>query len=116
MASTQAPYSAMRDLKWSPAEKTIARKAFDLALRREIDAVIREAKDRAASIEHPSELWDLERWLTQRRKEIDGKFDFRYSVLPVVFGNLLREGRLTEQDLQGLEQDKLGFIRRFSSF
>jgi hypothetical protein len=115
MAPTQAPYSAMRDLKWSPAEKTIAHKAFDLALRREIDVVIREAKDRAAGIEHPSELWDLERWLTQRRKEIDGKFDFRYSVLPVVFGNLLREGCLTEQDLHGLEQDKLGFIRRFSN-
>ncbi len=31
--------------KWSPAEKTIARKAFDLALHRELDAVIREAKE-----------------------------------------------------------------------
>jgi hypothetical protein len=29
----------MRDLKWSRAEKTLARKAFDLALQREFEAV-----------------------------------------------------------------------------
>jgi hypothetical protein len=37
-------YDAVRDLKWSPAEKVVARKAFDLALRRELEAVIIEAK------------------------------------------------------------------------
>jgi hypothetical protein len=30
----------MRDLNWSPAEKAIARKAFDRALGRELEAVI----------------------------------------------------------------------------
>ncbi|HEY3839867.1 MAG TPA: hypothetical protein VGL72_25020, partial [Bryobacteraceae bacterium] len=49
----------IRDLKWSPAEKAIARKAFDLASGRELDAAIREAKDRAAKITQPSGLWDL---------------------------------------------------------
>ena len=112
MAPTQAPYTEMRDLKWSPAEKAIARKAFDLALRRELDAVISEAKDRAARIKQPSELWDLEGYLTQRRKDIDRLYDYRYSVLPLVFGSLISEGRLTEQDLHGLGEDKLEFIRR----
>jgi hypothetical protein len=36
MASLPRPgalgYDAMRDLKWSPAEKAVARKAFDRAL------------------------------------------------------------------------------------
>ena len=109
------PYSDLRNLKWSPAEKTIARQAFDLALHRELDAVIREAKDRAATITQPSQLWDLERWLTQRRKEIDRFFDFRYSVLPLVFANLIRQGRLSEDDLHGLGQDKLTFIRWHAS-
>ncbi len=110
MAPTLAP--DMREINWSPAEKAIARKAFDLALQRELDAVIREAKDRAAKIEQPPQLWDLERWLTERRKEIDRQFDYRYSVLPAVLGNLIREGLLSEQDLHGLADDKLTFIRR----
>ncbi len=110
MVSRQAPYTEMRDLKWSPTEKAIARKAFDLALRGELEAVIHEVKDRAAKITEPSELWELERYLTERRKDIDLRYDYRYSVLPLVFRNLLRDGRLTEQDLHGLAEDKLKLV------
>jgi hypothetical protein len=81
-------------------------------LRRELDAVMREAKERAARIETPSELWELEEWLTRHRLEIDRKYDYRYSALPLVFAVLFREGRLTEDDLVGLGQDKLERIRR----
>jgi hypothetical protein len=106
----------MREWKWSPAEKTAARRAFDKALSRELDAVIREARDRAARITEASELWELERWLTQRRLAIDRKYDYRYSVLPHVFANLLRDGSLNEDDLHGLDQHKLDAIRRIASF
>ena len=83
-----------RERTWSPAEKTAARKAFNLALERELESIIEEAKARAASITRPSELWELESWLTRRRHEIDNKYDFRYSVLPGVFATLLREERI----------------------
>src|ERR1700761_1025430 len=72
----------MQDLKWSATEKIIARKAFNLALEWELQAVILEAKSMAAKIQKPSSLWDLEQYLTQRRREIDRIYDYRYSVLP----------------------------------
>jgi hypothetical protein len=109
------PDAAMRPLKWSSKEKAIARRAFDRALARELKTALRESKDLAAKIEEPSGLWELERFLTQRRKEIDRKYDFRYSVLPFVFANLFRDNRLTEDDLEGLPQDKLDLIRRIAS-
>jgi hypothetical protein len=59
-------YEAMRDLKWSPAEKAVARKAFDLALKRELEAVIIEAKKQAGNVRQPSDLWELERFLSKR--------------------------------------------------
>ena len=68
-----------------------------------------------ARIEEPSELWDLESWLTERRREIDRRYDYRYSILPLVFAQLLRDGRLTEDDLRGLGQEKLDLIRRASA-
>ena len=105
----------MYELKWSHAEKKVARRAFDLALGKELDALILEAKDRAAKIVEPSELWDLEGWLTQRRREIDRRYDYRYSILPLVFAHLLRDGCLTEDDLHGLEQEKIDLIRRASA-
>jgi len=113
MASSGAldQHPMMRELKWSPAEKAIARKAFDRALQQELEEVIRETKEMAAKIAEPSELWELEHYLTKRRKEIDRKYDYKYSVLPMVFGVLIREGRLREEELHGLGEDKLGHIR-----
>jgi len=108
-------YDAMRDLNWSREEKAIARKAFDRALHRELEAVVIGAKNRAAKIQQPSDLWDLERYLTDRRTEIDHKYEYKYSVLILVFGNLIQQGVLSEQELQGLSQDKLDAIRRYAN-
>lgn len=105
----------MHDLKWSPAEKASARKAFDKALQLELREIIERVKNMATKIEQASDLWDLERWLTQRHLTIDRKYDYRYSVLPLVFATLLREGRLSENDLQGLGREKLELIQRIAS-
>jgi hypothetical protein len=110
--ATSGRGTLMRDLKWSSAEKAIARKAFDRALERELEAVILEAKSKAAKIQESSGLWELEQYLTQRRQEIDRKYDYRYSVLPLVLANLLSGGRLNENELHGLGEDKLGYIHR----
>jgi hypothetical protein len=107
--------TAMQDLKWSATEKVIARKAFNLALERELQAVILEAKSMAAKIQEPSGLWDLEQYLTQRRREIDRIYDYRYSVLPLVLAKLLSNGRLVEDELHGLGEDKRGWIQRCNS-
>jgi hypothetical protein len=105
-----------RDLKWSRSEKAIARKAFDAALERELHEVIQEAKQMASQIQQASDLWDLEHYLTQRRKEIDRKYDYRHSQLTHVFGKLLCENRLREEHLRGLREDKLKSIRSHAKF
>ena len=53
----------------------------------------------------------MEHYLTERRKEIDRKYDYRYSQLTHVFGRLLYEGRVSEEELRGLGEDKLKSIR-----
>jgi len=64
----------------------------------------------------PADLWDLEHYLTERHKEIDRKYDYRYSQLTQVFGKLLYEQRLRQEDLHGLREDKLKPIRSFAKF
>ena len=44
------------------------------------------------------------------------KYDCRYSQLTLVFGKLLRESRLGEEELCGLRQDKLESIRSYARF
>src|SRR5215469_12961655 len=100
--------------RWSREEKILARKAFEGALGREFERLIRKIKEMASKIEQPSQLWDLEYYLSQRRKEIDQKYDYRYSQLPMVFGLLIREGKLKEQELSGLGEDKIEHIRKWA--
>ena len=69
-----------------------------------------------AQIQQSSDLGDLEHYLTQRRKEIDRKYDYRYSQLTQVFGRLLYEKRLREEELRGLREDKLNPIRSLAKF
>ena len=69
--------------------ETRCRRAFDLALSRELASVIREAKERGQWIREASNLWEMEGWLAARRLHIDRSFDFRYSVLPIVFATLI---------------------------
>jgi photoprotection regulator FRP-like protein len=109
-------YVKQRDLMWSRTAKTIARKAFEDALKRELHEVMQEAKKMASQIKQPSDLWDLEHYLTRRRKEIDCKYDCRYSQLTHVFGKLLQECRLGEEQLRGLREDKLESIRSYAKF
>jgi len=106
-----------REWNWSHAEKQTARRAFDRALDEEKEAAIRELKERVARIrsaEDIDDLWALEDWLRRRRKGIDDKFDYRYSVLPEVFARLLFEGAIEEADLSGLAREKVDEIRRIA--
>ena len=100
---------------WSRSQKLIARKVFDAALKRELHEVMKEAKQKADQIRKPADVWELERYLTQRRKDIDRKYEFRSSRLTRVFGTLLFEGRITEEELRGLGEDKMKAIRSCAS-
>jgi Photoprotection regulator fluorescence recovery protein len=106
----------LRDLKWSPSEKKIARAAFDAALDMALAKVIAEFKTRAGAATTPSDLWEIEDYLRQQRREIDEMFDYRYSQLPLVFARLIREGYLDESSLSGLSEEKLEIIRSYFSF
>jgi hypothetical protein len=70
----------------------------------------------ANRIKEPANVWELEHYLTERRKEIDRKYDYRYSQLTQVFGRLLYEKRLREEELRGLREDKLKSIHSCAKF
>ena len=115
-SATHDSYPYQNEPIWSRSEKVIARKAFDAALGRELHEVMQEAKKMASQIQGSSDLWDLEHYLTQHRKEIDRKYDYRSSRLTQVFGRLLYEKRLREEELRGLREDKLKAIRSCAKF
>jgi len=114
--ATEGSYPYQNEPIWSKSEKAVARRAFDAALRRELHEVIQRAKQMASQIQEPADLWKLEDYLAGCRREIDRKYDYRYSQLRHVFGRLLYEKRLSEEELHGLGEDKLKSIRFLAKF
>ena len=74
-----------------------------------------EFKARAASAAEPQDMWAVQDYLAKKGREIDEKYDYRYSQLVLVFARLVREGRLKEEQLEGLAEEKLSFIARLLS-
>lgn len=110
----RSPYQ--NQLNWSKSEWLIARRAFDAALKRELHEIIQQSKQKASQIREPADVWELERYLTRRRKDIDQKYQFRNSRLKDDLGRLLYANRLLEEGLQGLSKDKVEKIRSFAQF
>jgi hypothetical protein len=101
----------MRDLHWSPKEKRIARQAFEKALHKEFETAIETTKKMATQITDVDDLWKLEEYLTNCRKGITQKYDYRYAMLVYVCNRLIVEERISFEDLNGLKEGKLNYIR-----
>ena len=104
----------MSDFKWSDSEKKIARRAFDTALARELAALLASTKKRASDAKEPDDLWALQDFLSAKGKEIDRKYDYRYSQLTFVLARLLSERWIADSELEGLKEEKLEEIRRLA--
>ncbi len=102
----------MPDLHWSHSEKSVARAAFDAALSREVAAIRKEVEAMLQRSAASVEIWRVHDFLTEKRGELDQKYDYRYSVLVSVFGRLLHERWVSEADLAGLSSEKLQLIQR----
>jgi hypothetical protein len=97
-------------VRWTGAEKKVARRAFDAALERHLSAITAEAKRMMATLAEPSDLWQVEAYLTESRKTVDRIYQFRYSDLLRVFSILMRDEWLKEADLVGLQPEKIANI------
>ncbi|WP_219884521.1 hypothetical protein [Merismopedia glauca] len=100
----------MTEIKWSETEEKIAQVAFDKAYQRETTALIEEIRQYTGAIATLDDTWRLHDFLSSRRHDIDGKYDYRYPVLLFVFARLVQEKWLDLSELDGLDREKLAKI------
>jgi hypothetical protein len=103
----------VNDTQWSKIEQRIARKAFEKAYERECGDLVNKVRTKAGNITKPGDIWRLHDFLTKKRKEVDEKYDYRYSVLILVFARLIKDGWLDFKDLEGLAEEKIDRIAAF---
>lgn len=95
---------------WTTAEKEIAQEMFSRAHKREMDALIADVREKVSVISEIEDLWQLHDFLSARRHEIDGKYDYDYSSLLFVFAELVRDGWLNLDELERLDKDKISKV------
>lgn len=102
------------EIEWSKTEQQVAKEAFEKAYEREIAALIEEVRAQASAIAKLDDMWRLHDFLSARRHDIDGKYDYSYSVLLFIFAQLVKEGWLHLDELKGLQTDKLSKVAALS--
>jgi hypothetical protein len=111
---TLTNYSILRknvsETIWSETEKIVADRAFKKAYDCEITTLMHTIRQKTTEISEVSDLWRLHDFLSAKRHQIDGKYDHRDGVLIFVFAQLVQEGWLQVEDLDGLTTDKLSKI------
>lgn len=100
----------VNEISWSETEQKVAETAFKTAYERETSALIQEIRESAVVISELEDIWRLHNFLSARRHEIDGKYDYSLSALMFVFATLIKQGWLHSDELLGLEPDKLAKI------
>jgi hypothetical protein len=84
----------MSEIIWSDTEQEIAQTAFQKAYQRETSTLIEHIKEQSGRITVLDDIWQMHDYLSARRHQIDGKYDYRYTSLIFVFAQLLKEGWL----------------------
>ena len=95
---------------WTTAEQALAQAVFDRAMAREVESLIGDLHAKIATLSRSEEVWQLHDFLSIRRHEIEGRFDFRLSGLLFVFASFLKDGLVSIEELEGLSPDKLAKI------
>ncbi len=106
----------MNDFKWSKTDKKIARVAFEKAYQRECSDLIEQIRTKAEEITEPDNIWRFHDFLTEKREEIDEKYDYRYSKLILVFARLVKNRWLDINDLKGFAENKIDRIESLINF
>ena len=104
------------ETQWSAPERKIANDALEIACQRETDALIREVKNGVGELNAIEDLWRLHDFLSARRHYIDGKYDDSEAGIVFVLAGLVKEGWLSIDELDGLDEAKLAKITALNRF
>jgi len=95
---------------WTREEQELARRVFDRALHREIEALIDSLRRHCAALSGRDDVWQLHDFLSIQRHAIEGRQAFQLAGLLFVFADFVRDGLASLEELEGLSPDKLAKI------
>lgn len=91
---------------WTVEEQDLARRVFERALKRELEALIETLRSQTAALNSAEDVWRLHDFLSIQRHAIEGRVAFQLTGLLFVFAGFVRDGLASLEEFQGLSEDK----------
>lgn len=99
---------------WNHLEIQISHQVLQKAYGRETATLMAEVKNQTDNMTNIEQLWQVHDLLSAKRHDLDGKYDNRESMLVFTFAQLLKEGWISLEELNGLDSGKLAKISSLS--
>jgi len=106
--------TTLTQAQWTDTEIEISNRVLRHAYERETNTLITEVRRTIKDLKDVEELWQVHDLLSSKRYDLDGKYDTRESMLVFTFAQLVKEGWVNLDDLQGLDKAKLAKISSLS--
>jgi len=84
------------------------------AYERETNTLVTKIRQKIDNLKEIEELWEVHDLLSSKRYDLDGKYHTRESMLVFTFAQLVKEGWVNLDELQGLDKAKLAKISSLS--
>jgi hypothetical protein len=101
---------------WTAQEEQVARRVFEQAVSREVEALIETLRKEAAALHGPEKVWQFHDFLSIRRHQIEGRGEFCLDGLLFVLADLVKAGLASLEELDGLADDKRAKIQAMARF
>jgi hypothetical protein len=99
---------------WTTTEIEISQRVLNKAYERETETLVSQVQHKINNMTDIEQLWQVHDILSAKRYDLDGKYDARESMLIFTFAQLLKEGWISLEELNGLDQAKLAKVSSLS--
>ncbi|BAQ65685.1 hypothetical protein [Geminocystis sp. NIES-3709] len=102
------------ETQWTSTEIEISQRVLKTAYQRETETLVTQIRHQINNLTEMEQLWQIHDILSAKRYDLDGKYDARESMLIFTFAQLLKEGWISLEELQGLDPTKLAKVSSLS--
>lgn len=99
---------------WNHTELKISQQVLKKAYQLETEALMTQVRSQITNMTNINQLWQVHDLLSAKRYDLDGKYDNREQMLVFTFAQLLKEGWINLEELNGLDSAKLAKISSLS--
>ncbi|MGI0480399.1 hypothetical protein ACN4EE_06380 [Geminocystis sp. CENA526] len=99
---------------WNHTEIEISHSVLQKAYQRETETLMAQVRSQINNMTDMQQLWQVHDLLSAKRYDLDGKYDNREPMLVFTFAQLLKEGWISLEELNGLDSAKLAKISSLS--